>query len=71
MLDFGFYNADCMDHIKEFPDNYFDIACVDPPYGINLFAKDNVSRSKYAPARDYKTYAGGTKRHRIRNISRN
>lgn len=36
MLDFGYYNMDCMDGMKEFPDKYFDIAVVDPPYGINI-----------------------------------
>lgn len=35
MLDFGFYNMDCMDGMKEFPAQYFDLAIVDPPYGIN------------------------------------
>ena len=33
MLDYGFYNMDCMEGMKEFPDNYFDLAIVDPPYG--------------------------------------
>lgn len=33
MLDFGFYNMDCMEGMKEFPDKYFDIAIVDPVYG--------------------------------------
>ena len=33
MLDFGFYNMDCMDGMKQFPDKYFDLAIVDPPYG--------------------------------------
>lgn len=33
MLDYGYYNMDCMDGMKEFPDNYFDLAIVDPPYG--------------------------------------
>jgi site-specific DNA-methyltransferase (adenine-specific) len=33
MLDFGFYTMDCMDGMKEFPDKYFDLAIVDPPYG--------------------------------------
>lgn len=33
MLDFGFYNMDCMQGMKEFPDKFFDIAIVDPPYG--------------------------------------
>lgn len=33
MMDFGFYNMDCMQGMKEFPDKYFDLAIVDPPYG--------------------------------------
>ena len=33
MLDYGFYNMDCMDGMKQFPDKYFDLAIVDPPYG--------------------------------------
>lgn len=32
MLDLGYYNMDCMDGMKEFPDEYFDLAVVDPPY---------------------------------------
>lgn len=26
------YNMDCMDGMKEYPDGYFDLAVVDPPY---------------------------------------
>lgn len=33
MLDFGFYNMDCLEGMKQFPDNYFDLAIVDPVYG--------------------------------------
>ena len=29
----GFYCADCMEAMKQFPDGYFDLAIVDPPYG--------------------------------------
>ena len=29
----GFYNADCMDAMRQFPDQFFDLAIVDPPYG--------------------------------------
>lgn len=36
MLDFGYYNMDCMEGMKQFPDKYFDLAIVDPPYGINV-----------------------------------
>lgn len=27
------YNVDCMEYMKDIPDKYFDISCVDPPYG--------------------------------------
>lgn len=33
MLNYGFFNMDCMEGMKEFPDKYFDLAIVDPPYG--------------------------------------
>ena len=59
MLDFGFYNMDCRDALADFPDGYFDLAVVDPPYGIKVFAKDNASRSKLATSKSYKEYAGG------------
>ena len=36
MLDFGFYNMDCLEGMKEFPDNYFELAIVDPPYGCGF-----------------------------------
>lgn len=28
-------NRDCMQAMSEFPDKYFDLAVVDPPYGIS------------------------------------
>lgn len=31
----GFYNMDCMEAMKNFQDKFFDLAIVDPPYGIN------------------------------------
>lgn len=30
----GFYNMDCMQAMPQFPDKFFDLAIVDPPYGI-------------------------------------
>lgn len=33
MLQPGFYNMDCMEGMKQYPDGYFDLAIVDPPYG--------------------------------------
>ena len=47
MLDFGFYNMDCMVGMKEFPDNYFDLAIVDPPYGLKRFKHGGSVINKY------------------------
>ena len=30
------YRGDCMDVLQQYPDGYFDLAIVDPPYGINI-----------------------------------
>ena len=27
-------NMDCMEYMAQFPDKFFDLAVVDPPYGI-------------------------------------
>lgn len=32
----SFINGDCMEYMKEFPDDYFDLAIVDPPYGAGF-----------------------------------
>lgn len=48
-LDYGYYHMDCMDGMKRFPDKYFEVAIVDPPYGINapnMAMGTNKSRSK-------------------------
>ena len=61
MIEAGFYNMDCMDGMKEFPDKYFDLAIVDPPYGIGVqtmqFTKTGrrkASRKSKAKSRDYR-----------------
>ena len=38
------YNADCMEIMKGFADNQFDLAIVDPPYGIDI--NFNMGRQK-------------------------
>lgn len=43
----SFIKADCMDYLKEFPDNYFDLAIVDPPYGINRLKNPHGRLEKY------------------------
>ena len=49
---------DCMKGMKEFPDKYFDIAIVDPPYGIGENGDKNHTRGKLAKAKDYKSFSG-------------
>lgn len=31
-----FIHGDCMDYMKDMPDNAFELAIVDPPYGIGI-----------------------------------
>ena len=54
-----FFNMDCMDYLRELPDNAFELAIVDPPYGINFgeFNRTNrtstgktIKADKYMPA---------------------
>jgi site-specific DNA-methyltransferase (adenine-specific) len=49
----GVYNMDCMEAMKSFPDGYFDLAVVDPPYGIGESLNDNKSRSKLGKSKAY------------------
>ncbi len=30
------YNMDCMEFMRDKPDNYYDLAIVDPPYGVKI-----------------------------------
>jgi site-specific DNA-methyltransferase (adenine-specific) len=36
-------NEDCMEGMARYPDNYFDLAIVDPPYGIGENGQRNVT----------------------------
>lgn len=40
------FNMDCMDGMKEFPDKYFDLAIVDPNYGIGEAQGQEQSRNQ-------------------------
>jgi site-specific DNA-methyltransferase (adenine-specific) len=39
------FNKDCIEAMKEMDDNQFDLAIVDPPYGINADKKNNGKNS--------------------------
>jgi len=46
MLESGFYNMDCMDAMREFPDKFFELAIVDPPYGLGASVVNSSGRFK-------------------------
>jgi site-specific DNA-methyltransferase (adenine-specific) len=47
------YLMDCMEGMKQFPDKYFELAIVDPPYGIGEDGLKNHSRGGLAPSKKY------------------
>ena len=47
------HNVDCMIGMAQYPDKYFDLSVVDPPYGIGEDGKKNHSRGKLAKTNKY------------------
>lgn len=41
------YLMDCVAGLRHYPDNYFDLAIVDPPYGIGIAKWDTKPTDKY------------------------
>lgn len=52
------FNCDCMELMAKYPDEYFELAIVDPPYGIGESGKTNKTRGKLAVSKNYKSFAG-------------
>lgn len=56
------YNIDCIEYMQGIEDNYFDLAIVDPPYGINrsgqieTFTKDPKHKRKYFEDKKWDNY---------------
>ena len=40
------YNMDCVAGMREYPDKYFDLAIVDPPYGIGISGQKEKKQGK-------------------------
>ncbi|MDH4201093.1 MAG: DNA methyltransferase [Spirochaetia bacterium] len=54
-MSIDFKNIDCMEYMRSVPDQYFDLAIVDPPYGIGKRLSDGGGKLKNTPmARLYK-----------------
>ena len=47
---------DCIEYMQQFPDNYFELAIVDPPYGINI--NISMGRRKRHKKSNYHKFAG-------------
>ena len=47
-----------MEYMQQFSDNYFELAIVDPPYGIGENGSKNHTRGKLAMAKNYKSFSG-------------
>jgi site-specific DNA-methyltransferase (adenine-specific) len=51
-----------MDLMKQYPDKHFDLAIVDPPYGIGEDGSKNHSRGCLTKVCNYKPFYGGDKK---------
>jgi site-specific DNA-methyltransferase (adenine-specific) len=49
------FNFDCMIGMKEFPDKFFDLAIVDPPFGLTDTTKNKLRRHKETYTYDNKS----------------
>jgi site-specific DNA-methyltransferase (adenine-specific) len=51
------HNIDCIEYMKQFPDNHFELAIVDPPYGIGADKKNSKKilqfKNSAALSKDY------------------
>lgn len=54
-------HVDCMEYLAKCEDNAFNLAIVDPPYGIGESGATNHTRSKLAKSKNYKAFEGGDK----------
>ena len=57
------YNADCMEVMKTFKDKQFDLAIVDPPYGINA----DINQMRLANKKGFTKNAGTYKQYHQTN----
>lgn len=55
------FNMDCLEAMREMPDLFFDLAVVDPPYGIGENGSKAASRRKLASAVEYEPFEGQDK----------
>ncbi|MBT3209120.1 MAG: site-specific DNA-methyltransferase [Bacteroidetes bacterium] len=57
----NFHNIDCMDFMKQKPENYYDLAIVDPPYGIGADRKNSIKKKQSKKSASLSKYYGNQK----------
>ena len=53
-------NMDCMEYMRTVPDKYFDLAIIDPPYGIGESSKK----------REFNTERWSVKKQKVHNVKK-
>ena len=60
------FNRDCLEAMREFPDNFFDLAVVDPPYGDGNSQNVQVERERERESRrPYNRFGGWWNRYKV------
>ena len=53
-MSINLYHGDCLEAMKEMPDNAYDLAIVDPPYGIGADKqRGDTGKNKHIKQKDY------------------
>jgi site-specific DNA-methyltransferase (adenine-specific) len=69
------YHGDCMDFMSQFPDKYFELAIVDPPYGIiasnGRSMKNLVLHDKYESKKWFDEKPNGDYFNELMRVSKN
>lgn len=71
-MDSKVFNTDCLEAMKNYPDKYFELAIVDPPFGIGNFVQtggnirgEKVTWNEETPSQEYFSELKRVSKHRI------
>jgi len=68
------YNKDCMEGMKEYPDKHFNLAIVDPPYGLditNIWGDEKYGYKQYSKKEWDKVIPDKTYFNELQRVSKN
>lgn len=64
-----FFNIDCIEFMKSKPDKCYDLAIVDPPYGLGIDGQKEVKKAKKVIEKDIVKKTGIMKSPRLNILS--